>query len=93
MSDKIPSKFPSSADNMPMFIDYEVDEVAPAMLFFILGVATKAIFLAAVGLLLSILYRKAKERLPNRFMFSFLYHIGLIGRKGSLPGHVKTFLE
>jgi len=56
--EEIPTRFPVHADDMPMFVEYEIDEVAPTLLSFIIGVATKAIFLVPVGLAFSYFYVK-----------------------------------
>ncbi|WP_029523628.1 type IV conjugative transfer system protein TraL [Persephonella sp. KM09-Lau-8] len=93
MSEKLPTRFPTHADDFPMFVEYEADEVAPTLLMFIIGIATKVFLLIVLGIALSYFYTLLKDRKPNRFIFAFLYHIGLLGRKGSLPGYIKTFLE
>ncbi len=93
MGEEFPTKFPTHADDFPMFVEYEADEVAPTLLMFIIGIATKVFLLIVLGVVLSYIYTWLKDRKPNRFIFAFLYHIGLLNRKGSLPGYIKTFLE
>jgi len=92
-TEKVPSKFPRSADKLVQFFDWEIDELMPIAFGSVFGIALKNVLLIAMGFPLMKLYIYLKRRYPNNFIFIFLYQSGFINVKDKLPGYVRIFQE
>ena len=90
---KIYTRFPQGADKLIQFFDWELDELIFPSFFLIFGLALKNPMIMALAFVAMKLYTKGKQRFPNNFIFIFLYSIGIITEKSSVPGYAKTFME
>jgi len=90
---KVYTKFPQGADKMVQFFDWEMDELIPLAFFLIFGLVLKNPVIMLLGFFVMKLYIKGKQRFPNNFVFIFLYSIGILTERRSIPGFVKNFME
>lgn len=74
----VETRFPKWADNPQQFLIWEVDEVMPIAVFFILFLPARNLLLGLIiGVTVSKLYKKLKDRLPHAFAYHFLWYFGL----------------
>ncbi len=90
---KLYSRFPQGADKLVQFFDWELDELIFPAFFIVIGLALKNPLIMLFSFFSMKLYMKGKQRFPNNFIFIFLYSMGLIKEKTSVPGYVRTFME
>lgn len=72
------TRFPKWADSPPQFLIWEVDELIPVAVCFIMFLPTRNLVLGLIiGISLMRIYRKLKEKLPSFFYIHYLWIYGI----------------
>ncbi len=89
------SMFPRSVDRQMLFLNWEIDEIASALIGLVFGISIQSVVPILIGVGMSFLYMRTKETTMENFLVHWLYRRGVISSKSKklAPGYVTRFLE
>ena len=95
------TRFPQHIDSPPVLLMFEVDEIIPFIIFFVLFLPTKNFLWVGIvlGVQASKIYMKIKRDLPNALFFHLLWMFGVFRPKLKnkatrvIPGYISSYAE
>jgi type IV conjugative transfer system protein TraL len=89
------SRVPRTVDRPPLFLNWEADEVGPAVVGLVLGIVTKAYLLIFLGIIATKIIIDARKNSMEALLTHWAYRKGIFtSRSGKLtPGHITRFYQ
>ena len=74
----VETRFPRWADSPPQFLIWEIDELIPVVVCFVLILPTRNLMLGLIiGIILMRIYKNLKNNLPSFFYLHYLWFWGI----------------
>ena len=94
----VETRFPRWSDSPPQVFNWEMDELIPVVLCFVLSLPTRNLLLGLIiGVVIMKVYVKLKDKLPSYFYLHYLWYWGIwspkIKSSEALKGYLTTYRE
>jgi type IV conjugative transfer system protein TraL len=89
------SRVPRTVDRPPLFLNWEADEVGPALVGLIMGIITKAYILIFMGIAATKIIVTAREKGMEALITHWAYKKGIFTSRSKklTPGHITRFYQ